>query len=130
MVHPRLRRHTHQHTKDRSSVVDSSDAFVLVTPQYNYGYTAPVKNAIDDLHAEWMDKPVGFVPYGGIAAGTRAVQQLKQVVTTLRMQPVFESVSIPFHTQFIDAEGGSEPTTSWIRPPTRCSMSSCGRRLP
>jgi NAD(P)H-dependent FMN reductase len=52
-----------------------------------------------------MDKPIGFVSYGGIAAGTRAVQQLKQVVTTLKMLPVFESVNIPFHTQFIDEEG-------------------------
>jgi NAD(P)H-dependent FMN reductase len=48
---------------------------------------------------------VGFVSYGGVAAGTRAVQQLKQVVTTLKMLPVFESVSIPFHSQFIDDEG-------------------------
>jgi NAD(P)H-dependent FMN reductase len=64
-----------------------------------------VKNALDFLNQEWKDKPIGFVSYGGIAAGTRAVQQLKQIVTTLRMLPVFESVSIPFHTQFIDEEG-------------------------
>jgi len=72
-----------------------------VTPEYNYGYPASVKNAIDFLHSEWKDKPVGFVSYGGIAAGTRAVQQLKQVVTTLRMVPVTDSVNIPFHAQLI-----------------------------
>lgn len=103
--HPRLRQYLHQHTQDWSAIVDASDAFVFVTPEYNYGYPAALKNAIDYLHQEWQYKPVGFVSYGGVAAGTRAVQQLKQVVTTLRMLPVFESVNIPFHTQFIDEEG-------------------------
>jgi NAD(P)H-dependent FMN reductase len=103
--HPRLRQYVHEHTKNWSAIVDASDAFVIVTPEYNYGMTAPVKNAIDFLNQEWKDKPIGFVSYGGIAAGTRAVQQLKQIVTTLKMLPVFESVNIPFHTQFIDEEG-------------------------
>jgi NAD(P)H-dependent FMN reductase len=103
--HPRLRRYINQHTKEWSAIVDASDAFVIVTPEYNFGYPASIKNAIDYLHDEWKDKAVGFVSYGGIAAGTRAVQQLKQVVTTLKMVPIFESVSIPFHPQFIDDEG-------------------------
>jgi NAD(P)H-dependent FMN reductase len=103
--HPRFRQYVHQHTKDWSEIVDAADAFVIVTPEYNYGYPATIKNAIDYLHEEWKDKPVGFVSYGGVAAGTRAVQQLKQVVTTLKMVPIFESVSIPFHSQFIDEEG-------------------------
>lgn len=103
--HPRLRNYVHQHTKDWSHVVGTADAIVIVTPEYNFGMTAPVKNALDYLHEEWRDKPVGFVSYGGVAAGTRAVQQLKQVVTTLKMLPVFESVNIPFHSQFIDASG-------------------------
>jgi NAD(P)H-dependent FMN reductase len=99
--HPRLRRYVHRHTKDWSARVDAADAFVFVTPEYNYGMTAPLKNAIDFLHDEWQFKPVGFVSYGGVAAGTRAVQQLKQVVTTLRMVPVFDSVNIPFHATMI-----------------------------
>jgi NAD(P)H-dependent FMN reductase len=102
--HPRLRRYTHDHTKAWSARVNAADAFVIVTPEYNYGFTAPLKNAIDFLHFEWQHKPVGFVSYGGVAAGTRAVQMLKQVVTTLKMLPLFEAVSIPFHTQFIDDE--------------------------
>lgn len=104
-AHPRLRRYEHDHTKAWSARVDAADAFVLVTPEYNYGYPATLKNAIDYLHFEWQHKPVAFVSYGGVAAGTRAVQQLKQVVTTLKMLPLFEAVSIPFHTQFIDEEG-------------------------
>ena len=100
--HPRLGQYVHQHTKDWSAIIDRADAVVFVTPEYNYGYPAALKNANDYLHNEWRDKPVGFVSYGGIAAGTRAVQQLKQVVTTLKMIPVTESVNIPFHAQFID----------------------------
>ena len=103
--HPRLRRYTHQHTKNWSARVEAADAIVFVTPEYNYGFTAPLKNAIDYLHHEWQYKPVGFVSYGGVAAGTRAVQMLKQVVTTLKMVPVPEAVSIPFVSQFIDDEG-------------------------
>jgi NAD(P)H-dependent FMN reductase len=103
--HPRLRRYVHQHTKDWSARIDRSDAVVIVTPEYNYGYPAAVKNALDYLHHEWQYKPVGFVSYGGVAAGTRAVQQLKQVVTTLKMVPLTESVNIPFHTTFIDEDG-------------------------
>jgi NAD(P)H-dependent FMN reductase len=103
--HPRLRQYVHQHTKDWSAIAEASDAFVIVTPEYNHGYPAALKNAIDFLHEEWRDRPVGFVSYGGVSAGTRAVEQLKQVVTTLRMVPVSEAVSIPFHSQFIGEEG-------------------------
>jgi NAD(P)H-dependent FMN reductase len=103
--HPRLRQYLYQHTKRWSALVDASDAFVIVTPEYNSGYPAAIKNAIDYLHQEWSDKPVGFVSYGGVSAGTRAVQQLKQVVTTLKMFPVPEAVSIPFHPQFIGEDG-------------------------
>ena len=106
--HPRLRRYTRQHTHEWSARIDRADAIVFVTPEYNYGYPAAIKNAIDYLHQEWKDKAAGFVSYGGIAAGTRAVQQLKQVITTLKMVPVFESVNIPFHTQFIQ-DGRFEP---------------------
>lgn len=113
--HPRLRRYTHEHTKAWSARVDSADAFVFVTPEYNYGLTAPLKNAIDFLHYEWQHKPVGFVSYGGVAAGTRAVQMLKQVVTTLKMLPLFEAVNIPFHTQFIDDEGAVTPNEMMVK---------------
>jgi len=103
--HPRLRQYTHQHTKDWSARIAGSDAFVIVTPEYNHGYSAALKNAIDYLHHEWHYKPVGFVSYGGVAAGTRAMQQLKQVVTALRMLPLTDAVNIPFHTQFLDDDG-------------------------
>jgi NAD(P)H-dependent FMN reductase len=100
--HPRFHDYTKQHTKDWSAKVADADAFVFVMPEYNYGFNAPLKNAIDYLHVEWQYKPVGFVSYGGISAGTRAVQMLKQVVTTLKMTPLPEAVSIPFVAKFID----------------------------
>ena len=100
--HPRLRQYTKQHTKDWSARVAAADAFVFVMPEYNFGFNAPLKNAIDYLNQEWAYKPVGFVSYGGVAAGTRAVQMIKQVITTLKMTPLFEAVSIPFVRQFFD----------------------------
>jgi NAD(P)H-dependent FMN reductase len=89
--------------------VDAADAFVFITPEYNHGYPAALKNAIDYLHWEWSDKPVGFVSYGGVAAGTRALQQLKPVVSVLKLLPVSESVNLPFFTQFIDEDGVLQP---------------------
>lgn len=107
--HPRLRQYTHQHTHDWSARVDRADAFVFITPEYNHGYPAAIKNAIDYLHWEWADKPVGFVSYGGVAAGTRALQQLKPVVSVLKMHPVAEAVNLPFFSQFINEDGVIEP---------------------
>lgn len=110
--HPRLGQYLHGHTKEWSRLVEKADAFAMVVPEYNYGYSAPIKNAIDFLHREWQYKPVGFVSYGGVSGGTRAVQMLKQVVTTLKMMPIPEAVVIPFVQQFLDEEGrfqGSEP---------------------
>jgi NAD(P)H-dependent FMN reductase len=103
--HPRLRQYVNPHTHEWSGMVGAADAFVFVTPEYNHGYPASLKNAIDFLHNEWRHKPVGFVSYGGVAAGTRSVEQLQQVVSALRMTPVIEQVNIPFYQQFIDGDG-------------------------
>ena len=94
-----------QHTKAWSARVDAADAFVFVTPEYNHSFNAPLKNAIDFLHSEWQYKPVGFVSYGGIAAGTRALQALKPVVSVLKMTPVTEAVNVAFVQQFIGGDG-------------------------
>src|SRR6201996_1493666 len=94
--HPRLREYTHQHTKDWSARVEAADAFVFVHPEYNYGITAPLKNALDYLNSEWKYKPLGLVSYGGVSAGTRAAQMIKQVAVYLKLFTVAEVVSIPF----------------------------------
>jgi NAD(P)H-dependent FMN reductase len=103
--HPRFHDYARGHTREWSARVEASDAFVFVTAEYNHGYPAPLKNAIDYLNQEWRDKPLGFVSYGGVSAGTRAVQQLKQVVTAVKLVPVGEAVHIPFVAQFIDESG-------------------------
>ena len=108
--HPRFARYVHDHTKRWSARVKAADAFVFVTPEYNHGYNAPLKNAIDYLIHEWAYKPLGFVSYGGVAAGTRAVQQLKQVAAVLKLSPLADAVYIPFVTQLIDEERRFQPT--------------------
>jgi NAD(P)H-dependent FMN reductase len=99
--HPRLARYEHQHTKDWSAKVAASDAFVFVIPEYNHGYNAVLKNALDFLFTEWNHKAAGLVSYGGIAAGTRAAQMVKPVLSALRITPVADAVSIPFVQRFV-----------------------------
>jgi NAD(P)H-dependent FMN reductase len=108
--HPRLQRYSHQHTKRWSASVEAADAFVFVMPEYNHGINAPLKNAIDYLHNEWQRKPVAFVSYGGVAAGTRAVQMTKQIVVSLRMVPLNDAVTVPFVASMIDEDGDFAPT--------------------
>ncbi len=103
--HPRLQKYQHEHTKNWSKTITAGDAFIFVTPEYNYGYPASLKNALDFLFVEWNYKPVAFVSYGGISGGTRSVQMLKQVVTAMKMMPMVEAVNLPFFTKYIDDQG-------------------------
>jgi NAD(P)H-dependent FMN reductase len=107
--HPRFGDYVHQHTKDWSATIERGDAYVFVIPEYNYGYNAAIKNAIDYLNREWQYKPLGFVSYGGVAAGTRAMQMLKQVVSALKMVPMTDAVNIPFVQQFLDDQRVLQP---------------------
>ncbi|ONH30690.1 NADPH-dependent FMN reductase [Pseudofrankia asymbiotica] len=103
--HPRLGDYAHDHTQRWAASVASADAFVFVMAEYNHSFTAPLKNALDFLSAEWQHKPVGFVSYGGVAAGTRAVQAIKPVVAALSMIPAGPAVNIAFVGQKIDSTG-------------------------
>ncbi|MCK2218838.1 NAD(P)H-dependent oxidoreductase [Actinomadura sp. ATCC 31491] len=107
--HPRLRQYVNAHTKEWSATVERGDAYVFVTPEYNHSFTAVLKNALDYLHHEWQHKAAGFVSYGGISGGTRAVNGLRQVVSTLKMVPVLEAVNIPFVQQFMAEDGTLRP---------------------
>jgi NAD(P)H-dependent FMN reductase len=108
--HPRLHQYTHEHTRAWSATVARGEAYVFVHPEYNYGLNAALKNAIDYLFGEWQYKAVGFVSYGGVSGGLRAVQMIKQVVTALKMVPVQEAVTVPFVAKFIDDEGRFQAT--------------------
>jgi NAD(P)H-dependent FMN reductase len=107
-AHAATRQYTHEHTRRWSEIVGKSDAFVLVMPEYNHGYTAPLKNALDYLHYEWHYKPIGFVSYGGVSAGLRAVQGIKPVISALKMVPLTAAVNIHIADTF-DESGNFHP---------------------
>jgi len=79
--HPRLGRYSRPHTFAWSDAVGSADSLVIVTPEYNSGFPAPLKNAIDFLHAEWKNKAVGVVSYGGGASGGAGAARMLRPVT-------------------------------------------------
>ena len=82
-----------------------ADAFVVVTPEYNHGYPAALKELIDSAGEEWYAKPVAFVSYGGVSGGLRAVEQLRQVFAELHVVSIRDSVSFQNAWQLFDATG-------------------------
>jgi NAD(P)H-dependent FMN reductase len=86
-------------------LVGKADGFVIITPEYNHGYPAVLKSALDAVYLEWVRKPVAFVSYGGWSGGTRAVEQLRQVAIELQMAPVRGSVVLQFAPRAFDKEG-------------------------
>jgi NAD(P)H-dependent FMN reductase len=101
--HPRFSQYEHEHTKRWSEIVKGSDAFVFVTPEYNHSPPPALLNAIDYLYHEWTYKPAGFVSYGGISGGIRAVQALKLTLSGIKVVPIPEAVNIPFFSQLMEA---------------------------
>jgi len=95
-AHPRLQQYTKQHTIDWSARVAAAEAFIFVTPEYNYSYSPALKNALDFLNAEWWRKPVGFVSYGGVSSGTRGVAALMPVIGALGLVRVGANVELTF----------------------------------
>lgn len=87
--------------------IGAADAFVVVTSEYNHGYPAALKTALDTVKYEWRAKPVGFVAYGGMSGGLRAVEQLRQVVAELHMVSVRESVSFHQARKHFDPADGA-----------------------
>lgn len=85
--------------------VAEADAFVVVTPEYNHGYPAPLKSLIDSVGAEWHAKPVAFVSYGGVSGGTRAVEQLRQVFAELHTVTIRDAVSFAGAWEQFDEAG-------------------------
>src|SRR5476649_424272 len=94
--HPILRKYTKQHTIDWSARVDAAEAFIFVTPEYNYSFSPALKNAIDFLNKEWWRKPLGFVSYGGVSGGTRGVASLTPTTSNLGLVRVGANVELNF----------------------------------
>ncbi len=102
--HPSLKKYEHEHTKNWSAKIDEADAFIFVTAEYDYGYPSPLRNALETLSQEWSYKAAGIVSYGGVSAGTRASNALKNDLSTMGIVPVTAQVNIPFFTQFINEQ--------------------------
>ena len=87
--------YTHPEGKAWAKRIGESDGFIIVTPEYNHGYPGVLKNALDWVGREWGDKPVGFISYGNITGGARAVEQLRQVVVELGLVQVANAIYFP-----------------------------------
>src|SRR5436305_10898608 len=98
-VPPSLGQYTKEHTKAWAAKIDSFDAYVFVTPEYNHGTSGALKNAIDFLYKERNTKAAGFVGYGG-ASGTRAVENLRLVMGELQVADVRAQVGLSLFTDF------------------------------
>ena len=94
--HPSLKQYTKQHTLDWSARVDAAEAFIFVTPEYNYSFSPALKNALDFLNKEWWRKPLGFVSYGGVSGGTRGVADIMTVTSALGLVRVGANVELNF----------------------------------
>jgi len=92
-----------------TAAIGQSDGFIFVTPEYNYGTSAVLKNAIDWVYPEWNRKAAGFVSYGS-AMGARAVQQLRETLIELQVTPIRFSVHIPVDTLWAHIKGGDVDT--------------------
>ena len=109
--HPRLKKYTQATTVEWSAKIEALDAFIFVTPEYNFSTPAPLANALDYLYSEWSYKAAAFVSYGGISGGLRGVQMTKQRLVAYNMMPIVEAVSIPFVARQV-AEGRFTATDS------------------
>ena len=85
--------YTKEHTKTWSAKIDSFDAFIFVTAEYNHGIPGALKNAIDFLYREWNNKAAGFVSYGG-TGGVRSVEHLRLVMAELQIADVRAQVTL------------------------------------
>jgi NAD(P)H-dependent FMN reductase len=89
-LHPAMHAYKHDHTIAWSEKISQADGFIFLTSEYNAGYPASLKNAIDYLYHEWADKPVMIASYGS-GGGSGDAAQLKQVVERLKMKPTTTS---------------------------------------
>lgn len=91
--------------KQWSEKILQADGFLIITPEYNHGYTAVLKNAFDYLYTEWHRKPIAFVSYGGSTGGSRAVEQLRLVSIELKMVPISTAVHLVRFKKELDEQG-------------------------
>lgn len=88
-----------------SRKIEGASAFVFVTPQYNWGYPAPLKHAIDQIYKEWRGKPAMIVSYGGQGGG-KCAEQLHQVLEGVGMAPIALRPALKLSRTLIEANSG------------------------
>ena len=91
--------YTKEHTKIWSEKINSLDAYIFVSPEYNHSTSGALKNAIDYLYREWNDKPAGFVSYGSMG-GVRAVEHLRLMMAEVQVATVRSQVAFSLMTDF------------------------------
>ena len=94
----------HESVRRWTTEIARADGFVFVTPEYNFGPSAVLKNAIDWVYPEWNRKAAAFVSYGS-AMGARGVQQLRETMIEIQIAPVRSSVHIPVATLWAHYQG-------------------------
>ena len=102
---PGRARYENDVVKKWTDAIEQSDGFIFVTPEYNYGPAAVLKNAIDWVYPEWNRKAAAFVSYGSVL-GARSVQQLREISTELQLASVRSAVHIPVSTLRAHYQGG------------------------
>jgi len=110
-----LHEYEHEHTRAWSETVSAFDGFVFVFPQYNWGYPAPLKNALDFLYHEWRDKPATTVTYG-TRGGNRGADQLHGVLDGLHMRRLEDRLEIVITDQDVDEHWQLRDLGSTLRP--------------
>lgn len=91
-----------------ADIIGAADAVVVVTQEYNHSYGGTLKVAIDALREEWKGKAVGFVAYGGMAGGLRAVEALRIVFAELHAVTIRETVAFPMYYQNWNENGPAD----------------------
>jgi NAD(P)H-dependent FMN reductase len=110
---PAMGSYAQEHTRNWSQKISSADCFVFVTPQYNWGYPAALKNALDHLFKEWAGKPAMIVSYGG-HGGDKCAAQLRQVAEAMKMRMISTMPALTLARDMIESGAPVDPATSFL----------------
>jgi NAD(P)H-dependent FMN reductase len=113
--HPVKQNYHHEHTKKWAASVAAADAYVFVTPEYNFGPPPSLLNALNYVYKEWNYKPAAFISYGGVSGGMRSVQVEKITLTTLKIMPVLEAVTVQHVAQHLDQDKRFMPNEHHVK---------------
>jgi NAD(P)H-dependent FMN reductase len=110
-----LQHYEHEHTRAWSRIVSAFDGFIFVFPQYNWGYPAPLKNALDYLYVEWRDKPASYVTYG-TRGGNKAAAQFRGLLGGLHMQELDDHLEVIITEDDVDGNWQLRDLDATLRP--------------